>query len=173
VDVFDARNQLVGEQEHRLERELAVAEVEQVLQAGSKEVENHGVVVALCTKPANERDADAAGERLVDASLILELRVLRLDALQLDGNLLAGDNVGAQVDVAERARTDLTTDPVLVPDAKILFPVSNQSGPNNHRENHATAATPPVVITIARWWPRAGNGSGRGRSQRGCHSNQM
>jgi hypothetical protein len=122
VDVLDAGDQLVGEQKNRLERELAVAEVEQVLQAGSEEVENHGVVVALGTEPADKGDADAASERLVNASLILELRVLRLDALELDGNLLARNDVGAQVNIAERPRTDLTTDTVLVPDAKILSP---------------------------------------------------
>jgi hypothetical protein len=48
--------------------------------------------------------------------------VLRLDALELDGNLLARDDVGAQVNIAERPRTDLTTDTVLVPDAEILSP---------------------------------------------------
>jgi hypothetical protein len=35
VDVFDAGNQLIGEEENSLEGEFSVAEVEQVLQAGS------------------------------------------------------------------------------------------------------------------------------------------
>jgi hypothetical protein len=124
MDVLDAGDQLIGEQQHRLEGELAVAEVEQVLQAGAKQVENHGIVVALGAEPANEGNADAASERLVDAGLILKLGVLGLDALELDGDLLAGDDVGAEVNVAERARPDLTTDPVLVPDTKILLLVS-------------------------------------------------
>lgn len=46
--------------------------------------------------------------------------MLRLDALKLDGNLFARDDVGAEVDVAERAGTDLATDAVLIPDAEIL-----------------------------------------------------
>jgi hypothetical protein len=46
--------------------------------------------------------------------------VLGLDALKLDGDLLARDDVSAQVDIAERPRTDLATDPVFVPDAEIL-----------------------------------------------------
>lgn len=95
VDVLDAADELIGEQEDGLEGEFAVAEVEEILEGGSKEVEDHGVVVTLGAEPSDERNADAASERLVDAGLILELRVLGLDGLKLDGNLLAGDDVGA------------------------------------------------------------------------------
>jgi hypothetical protein len=95
VDVLDAADQLVGEQEDGLEGEFAVAEVEEILEGGAEEVEDHGVVVALGAEPPDEGNTDAASERLVDAGLILELRVLGLDRLKLDGNLLAGDDVGA------------------------------------------------------------------------------
>ena len=62
VDVLDTRNQLVGQKQDSLEGELPVAEVEQVLQRGAEQVENHGVVVALRSKPANERDTDSASQ---------------------------------------------------------------------------------------------------------------
>lgn len=125
VDVLDTRNQLVGEQEDGLERELSVAEVEEVLQTGAKEVEDHGVVVTLGTEPADEGDANTASEGLVDSGLILELGVLGLDALELDGDLLSGDNVGAEVNITERTGTDLAADTVLVTDTEILK--TNQS----------------------------------------------
>ena len=95
VDVLDAGDELVGEKQDGLQGELAVAKVEQIFQAGSKQVQDHGVVVALGAEPANEGDPHAASQRLVHASLIFELRVLGLDALELDGNLFAGDDVGA------------------------------------------------------------------------------
>ena len=95
VDVLDAADELVGEQEDSLEGEFAVAEVEQILEGRAEKVEDHGVVVTLGAEPSDERNADAASKRLVDAGLILELRVLGLDGLKLDGNLLAGDDVGA------------------------------------------------------------------------------
>ena len=95
VNVLDAADELVGEQENGLEGEFAVAEVEEIFEGGAEEVEDHGVVVTLGAEPSDERNADAASERLVDAGLILELRVLGLDGLKLDGNLLAGDDVGA------------------------------------------------------------------------------
>jgi hypothetical protein len=136
VDILDTRDKLVGEEEDGLQRELAVAEVEQVFQAGAEEIEDHGVVVALGAKPADKRDADAAGERLVDAGLIFKLWVLGLDALELDGNLFAGDDVGAfkasvervvsemeshtEVDIAKAAGADLTAYAVFITDSEIL-----------------------------------------------------
>jgi hypothetical protein len=120
VDVLDAGDELVGQKQDGLQRELAVAEVEQVLQAGAEQVENHGIIVALSTEPADEGDADASGERLVDTGLILELGVLGLDALELDGNLLTGDDVGSEVDITEGATTNLAADAVFITDAKIL-----------------------------------------------------
>jgi hypothetical protein len=46
--------------------------------------------------------------------------VFGLDALKLDGNLLSGDDVGAEVDITKTATSDLATDPVLVTDAEVL-----------------------------------------------------
>jgi hypothetical protein len=98
VDVFNARDKLIGKEKDRLERELAVAKVEEILQAGSEEVDNHGVVVTFGTEPANERDSNTTGKRLVDTGFIFELRVLSLDTFKLDGNFLAGDNVRACIE---------------------------------------------------------------------------
>ena len=120
VNVLDTRDQLVGQEQDRLEGELSVAEVEQILQARAEEIENHGIVVALGAEPTDEGDTDTAGEGFVNPSLIFELRVLRLHALEFDGDLLTRDDVSAQVDVAEGAGTDLAANPVLVADTKIL-----------------------------------------------------
>lgn len=102
VDVLDARNKLVGQEEDSLQGEFAVAEVEEILQARAEEIEHHGVVVALGSKPADKRNANTTSKGLVDTSLIFKLGVLGLDALELDGNLFAGDDVGTQVNVTER-----------------------------------------------------------------------
>ena len=61
-DNYEMTYQLVGQQEHGLQAELAVAEVEEVFQRGSKQVQDHGIVVALGTEPANERDANTTRE---------------------------------------------------------------------------------------------------------------
>jgi len=95
VDVLDAADELVGEQEDGLEGEFAVAEVEEILEGRSEQVEHHGVVVTFGAEPSDKGNADTASEGFVDTSLIFELRVLSLDRLKLDGNLFAGDDVGA------------------------------------------------------------------------------
>ena len=86
---------MIGQEKHRLQRELAVAEVEEIFQAGAKEIEDHGVVVTFGSEPTNERNSDSTGKGFVDTSLIFELRMLGLDTLEFDGNLFTGDNVGA------------------------------------------------------------------------------
>ena len=95
VDVLDAGDELVGEEQHGLEGELAVAEVEEVFERRAEQVEHHGVVVTLRAKPSYEGNADAAGKGFVDAGFVLQLRVLGFDALELDGDLLSRDDVGA------------------------------------------------------------------------------
>ena len=79
VDVLDAGDKLVGKEKNGLQGELAVAEVEQILQTWPKEIENHSIVVTLGSKPADKGDADTTSQRLVDTGLIFELGILGLD----------------------------------------------------------------------------------------------
>lgn len=116
VNVLDARDELIRQQEDSLERELAVAKVEQILKTGAEKVQNHSIVVALSSEPTDKGNTDTTGERLVHASLIFELRVLGFDTLKLDSDLLAGNDVGAEVNVTERARADLAANTVFVTD---------------------------------------------------------
>jgi len=95
MDVFDAGDELIGKQENRLESEATVAEVEEILETRAEEIQDHGIVVTFGAKPAHKGNADTTSQRLVNASLVLELRVLSLDAFELDSNLFARDDVGA------------------------------------------------------------------------------
>jgi hypothetical protein len=119
MDVLDSGDELIGKKQDRLEGEFPVAEVEKILQTGTEEIQDHGVVVTFRAEPSDEGDTDTAGEGLVDTGLILELRVLGLDRLELDSNFLTRDDIGSEVDIAKRAGSDLTADTVLVTDAKI------------------------------------------------------
>lgn len=111
---------MVGKKEDGLEGELSIAEVEKVLEGGAQEIQDHGIVVTLCPEPANERDADASSEGLVDSGFVFELRMLGFNRLELDGDLFARYDVGAQVDVSKRATTDFAANSILVPDTEIL-----------------------------------------------------
>lgn len=91
--------QLISQKQHRLEREPPAAKVEKVLQTRSQEVDDHGIVLALHSEPPHEGHAHTTGQGLVHLGLIFQLRVLGLDRFELDGYLLAGDDVHAEVDV--------------------------------------------------------------------------
>ena len=90
---------MVGKEEHSLEGKLAVAEVEKVFKRRAEEIENHGIVIAFGTEPPNERNTNTTSEGLVDFGLILELGVLSLDGLELDGDFLARNDVDTEVDI--------------------------------------------------------------------------
>ncbi len=90
---------MICQEEDSLETELAVAEVEQILERRAEEVDHHGIVVALCPEPTDKGDTNTTSESLVDFGLVLELGVLGLDGLELDGDFLTGDDVDPEVDV--------------------------------------------------------------------------
>jgi hypothetical protein len=46
--------------------------------------------------------------------------VLGLDALELDGNVFTGDNIGSEIDVTKGPTTDFTTDVVFITYTKNL-----------------------------------------------------
>lgn len=89
LDVFDAGDELVGQEQHCLEGELAIVEVKQILQVEPQQVEHHGIVYTLCSEPANKGDGHAASQRLVDLCFVFEMWILGFDVLELDGNLFA------------------------------------------------------------------------------------
>ena len=119
--------------------------------ASLQEVEDHGVVVAFGTVPPHKGDSNTTGERLVHLGLIFELGVLGLDRLELDGDLLARDDVDTEVDVTwdtlvdvldrwcwkyerltERATSDLLADPVLASYSEIHGRHSGRGNPIGH-----------------------------------------
>jgi hypothetical protein len=95
VDVFDTGNELIGKKKYSLKRELAVAEVEKILQTRAEEIDDHGVVVTFGTEPANERNTNTTSQGLVNTGFVFQLRVLGFDILKLDGNLFTRNDVGS------------------------------------------------------------------------------
>jgi hypothetical protein len=120
VNILNPGDELIGKQKNGLQRELAVAEIEQILQARSEEIEYHSIVVTLGSKPTDERDSDTTSERLVDTCLIFKLRMLSFYALKLNSNLFTRDDVGTKVDISEAAAAYLPANAVLITHAKIL-----------------------------------------------------
>lgn len=76
-----------------------MAEIEEIFERGTEEIDDHRIVVALGSEPAHEGDADATGKGLVHLRLVLELRVLGLDGLKFDSDLFSRYYVDTEVDV--------------------------------------------------------------------------
>lgn len=49
--------------------------------------------------------------------------MLGLDALELDGNLFSGDDVGTEIDITKGTRSDLSANTVFITDTQVLFKV--------------------------------------------------
>lgn len=79
IDAGDAAYQLIGKKENSLKTKFAIAEIEKILERGTKQVENHGIVITFRTIPTNKRNSNATSKGLIDLGLILELRMLGLD----------------------------------------------------------------------------------------------
>lgn len=94
VDVLNTRDELICQEQYRLQGKFPIAEVEEVLQAGTKKVEDHGIIVTLGAEPTDEGNPNTAGKGFVDTGFILELRVLGLDALELDGDFFSRYDIG-------------------------------------------------------------------------------
>ena len=59
-------HKLVCEEQDGFEAEFAVAKVEEVLEGGAEEVEDHDIVIALCAEPSDKGDTHTSRKRLVD-----------------------------------------------------------------------------------------------------------
>jgi hypothetical protein len=92
-------HQLVCQKEDCLEGKLPVTEVEEVLEGRAQQIDDHRIVVAFGTEPANKRDANTTGECFINFGFVLELRMLGLHRLQLDSHFLARYDVDTKIDV--------------------------------------------------------------------------
>ena len=92
MDILDPRDQLICQEKNGLQGEPAIAEVEEILQGGAKQVQNHGIILTLGADPTDERDTYTTSNRPVHAGLVFQLRVPRLDGLEFEGKFLAGYN---------------------------------------------------------------------------------
>ena len=62
MNVLNPRDELIRQQEDGLQGEFAIAKVEEILQARSKQIEHHRIVVTFGSKPTHKRNADAPRE---------------------------------------------------------------------------------------------------------------
>lgn len=101
MDILETTNELVGEHQHCLERELATAKVEEVLQAWSKEIEHHDVEFAFRLICVDSGNTGIARERLIDLGFTFEDGEFNRHMFEFNGSFLAGVDVGSLGDQPE------------------------------------------------------------------------
>ena len=108
VHELDALEHLVSQHEHGLQRKLALAVIEEILEGGAQEVEHHHVVVSLDSEPVDVRNSDPALEYSVELGFVEQLGVLGSDWLELNGDLFVGLDVGPVVNISKSTATELS-----------------------------------------------------------------
>mmetsp|Transcript_51496 Transcript_51496/g.137429 ORF Transcript_51496/g.137429 Transcript_51496/m.137429 type:complete len:249 (-) Transcript_51496:48-794(-) len=109
MHVLHAIDHLIRQHQDRLKTELPVAETEQVFQRRPEKIDDHDVIVPLHTIPVDVWDPDPACQDFVKFRLVQKLGMFRLDGFELDCDLLSSLNVGADVNIAERSRSDFAS----------------------------------------------------------------
>lgn len=94
MNVLNARDELIRKEQNGLQGKFPIAEVEQILQAGTQKVKDHGIVVTLGAEPTHKGNANPTGEGLVDTSFIFQLGMFGFDALEFDSYLFTRDDIG-------------------------------------------------------------------------------
>jgi hypothetical protein len=91
---LDTRDELLGQDKHRLERKFVVAELEQILQARTWQIVDRGVIASMNPRPVDRRNTDKTLEAFTDTCLIFKLSMV---GTKLDLDFLSCDDIYAQV----------------------------------------------------------------------------
>ena len=66
MHVLDPGHELIRQHQHRLQAQLSVTKVEQILQARSEQIHHHDVIITLHAVPSHVRDAGAALQDFIE-----------------------------------------------------------------------------------------------------------
>lgn len=83
MDKLDSREQLIGQQQCRLEAEATIAKVEQVFKAGPKQLHDHDAIRLLLTCPVHGGNASTARKPLIKVNVLLYWRRPIVSVFQL------------------------------------------------------------------------------------------
>ena len=93
VQRLEPSEQLIHDQQRGLEGEPSPAVLEQVLEVGSQQLEDHHIEVVLDTMPADLRKAHLSRQRCVDVHLLFKQRRMDGVVLELESHLFVCGNI--------------------------------------------------------------------------------
>jgi len=94
---YNRSYQRVSQKQNDLQTKLPVAAIKEILQRGTKEVENKSVVFSLSSKPVDMWYPSTTGKSLVDFVFTFKVRVRRVNRLQLDSYVLSIQDIDSIV----------------------------------------------------------------------------
>jgi len=104
VKVFQATNQLTGEESNSLDSEFEVAMDEKVLQRLTQEIECHHIEATFCAKPTNARNAYPSGDLLVHNMLVFQEMLACAQWFELKHDVFLRQKVACQENFSKRPR---------------------------------------------------------------------
>jgi hypothetical protein len=113
VDRLHASNHLFCGHTNGLDAELAAAEIEEVFQVRTQEVDDENVVEALLSKMVDLRNTEGAVQGSVRSILIPQLRSFRLPRFEFDRNGSVGKDVDAFKNDTEGPFANLLSDSIM------------------------------------------------------------
>jgi len=88
---------MVCQNQDCLQVKLAVEAIKEIFEGRAKVFKDHGVVIAFCSKPVNGWDTNATYKAFIDLVFVVKLRVLHIDRLELDSNILFRNNIDSAI----------------------------------------------------------------------------
>jgi hypothetical protein len=101
MDEFNSLEHLISKHKHCFERELAFAVVEEVLETGTQEIDDHHVVVSFNSEPVDVWNSNSSLQDAIELSLIQQLWMLGSYWFQFNSDFFVCFYVCAVVDVSK------------------------------------------------------------------------
>lgn len=92
MNVLKTANELIDKHQHRFEKELATAEVEEIFQAWSQQIKHQGVKAALCLINVNSWNIDIIRKKSIDLDFKFEKEEINKDVFEFDDDLFVSIN---------------------------------------------------------------------------------
>lgn len=119
VNVFQALNELISDHKDCLEGELSGTEVENILKTRTEQIQYEDIEIPSSPIPlyiGNALNSLLGGQNAIESIFIRQLGVASFDTFKLDRNFLVCNYIDTEVDVTERAMTNLLAKFVQIPD---------------------------------------------------------
>lgn len=120
MHALEAHQQLIGQHEDCLQREVALAQVEQILQRGAQQLHDQRIEALLAAVVQECRQSSMRTDLLIDLCLVAQQWILDIDRLDFDSHILAVLRINALIDLTKRTAANRLEQTIFATDYAIL-----------------------------------------------------